>query len=102
MPIVTPGPGWKTCPRCKNDAWAASDRAKAQVDTRKFDAHDLTGVWSGNPADSGANGTTLNMEGGSALHSYGQKLAEATLSDSAEWNSKDPMNLCDPLGYPRS
>ena len=102
VPIVTPGPGWKTCPRCKNDAYAASDRAKAQADTRKFDPHDLTGVWSGTPADLSANGTTLNMKAVPPYTPYGQKLADATVSDSAEWNSKDPMNVCDPLGFPRS
>ena len=102
VPVVIPGPGWKTCPRCKNDDRAAADRAKAQVDTHKFDPHDLTGVWSGNPSDLGANGTTLNIKGVPPFTPYGQKLADADISDSPEWNSKDPMDICDPLGYPRS
>ena len=33
---------------------------------------------------------------------FGQKLFDATHSDSPDWNSKDPMNICDPLGYPRA
>src|SRR5579871_6344673 len=40
VPLVTPGPGWKACPRCLNDGYAIAARKKANVDTRKFDAHD--------------------------------------------------------------
>ena len=97
VPVVVPGPGWKTCPRCKNDDRAAADRAKAQVDTHKFDPRDITGVWSGTPSDLGANGTTLNIKGVPPYTPYGQKLADADISDSPEWNSKDPMDICDPL-----
>ncbi len=28
VPVVTPGPGWKTCPRCENDAHVAEERKK--------------------------------------------------------------------------
>src|SRR5947209_2617817 len=45
---VTPGPGWKTCPRCQNNARVADDRKKAAVDTKPFDPHDLSGVWGNN------------------------------------------------------
>ena len=44
----TPGPGWKTCPRCQNAARVADDRKKAAVDTHPFDPHDLSGVWGNN------------------------------------------------------
>lgn len=96
IPIVTPGPGWKPCPRCENDAHIADERAKANVDTHPFDKHDISGVW----GDNGINfdfKTTLPP-----LTPYGQKLYDATKSDSDLWNSKDPMNICDPFGYPRS
>ena len=101
VPLVTPGPGWKACPRCKNDGYAAEDRKKANVDTRKFDAHDISGVWSGDLDDLGANGTPLNENAAPSFTPYGQKLYEATISD-AEWSSKDPRNVCDPMGFPRS
>ena len=32
VPLETPGPGWKTCPRCENDAHVAEERKKANVD----------------------------------------------------------------------
>ena len=60
VPLITPGPGWKACPRCENSAYIARDRKKANVDTRRFDAHDLSGVWSGDPTDLEANGTLLD------------------------------------------
>ena len=102
VPLVTPGPGWKACPRCMNDGHATAARAKANVDTREFDPHDISGVWSGTPADLGANGTPLNQQTLPPFTPYGQKLYEATISDSAEWHSKDPANQCEPYGFPRN
>ncbi len=95
VPIVTPGPGWKTCPRCENEAHVADDRKKANVDTHPFDPHDISGVW-------GDNGVELDLKTLPPFTPYGQKLYDTTKSDSPEWNSKDPMNICDPLGYPRA
>jgi hypothetical protein len=95
IPVVTPGPGWKTCPRCENTAHVEDDRKKANVDTRPFDKHDISGVW-------GDNGIELDLKTLPTFTPYGQKLFDATHSDSGEWNSKDPMNICDPLGYPRA
>ena len=102
VPLVTPGPGWKACPRCENEAYMLEDRRKANIDTRPFDKHDISGVWSGDPMNLEANGTTLDNSTRPPFTPYGQKLFEASISDSAEWNSKDPMNICDPFGYPRS
>lgn len=101
VPLVTPGPGWKACPHCENQAYAAEDRKKANVDTRAFDAHDISGVWNGNPNDLTVNGIPLNVAGAPPFTPYGQKLFEANLSDSTQWNSKDPHNVCDPMGWPR-
>jgi hypothetical protein len=95
IPVVTPGPGWKTCPRCENDAHVEDDRKKANVDTRPFDKHDISGVW-------GDNGIELDLKTLPPFTPFGQKLYDATHSDSPDWNSKDPMNICDPLGYPRA
>jgi hypothetical protein len=102
VPVITPGPGWKTCPRCKNEARADADRKKENVDARPFDKHDISGVWSGTPANLDDNGSTFDVSKLPPFTPDGQKLYEATLSDSPEWSSKDPMNICDPLGYPRS
>lgn len=95
IPLVTPGPGWKTCPRCENQAHVDDDRKKASVDTHTFDPHDISGVW-------GDNGIELDLKTLPPFTPYGKKLYDATRSDSPDWNSKDPMNICDPLGYPRA
>lgn len=101
VPLVTPGPGWEPCPRCENQGYMAEGRKKQNVDTRPFDAHDISGVWSGNPADLETNGTRLDTKAVPAFTPYGQKLFEADQSDSPQWNSKDPLNICDPQGWPR-
>ena len=101
VPLVTPGPGWKACAHCENGAYAAADRKKANVDTRTFNAHDISGIWNGNPNDLTVNGIPLNITAAPAFTPYGQKLFEANQSDSPQWNSKDPANVCDPLGWPR-
>jgi hypothetical protein len=101
VPLVTPGPGWKACPHCENEAYAAENRKKANVDTRAFDAHDISGVWNAHPKDLTGNGIPLNVAGAPPFTPYGQKLFEANQSDSPQWNSKDPHNVCDPMGWPR-
>jgi hypothetical protein len=101
VPLVTPGPGWKACPHCENEAYKKEDRKKANVDKRPFNAHDLSGIWSGNPNDLEVNGMPMNVAAVPAFTPYGQKLFEANQSDSPQWNSKDPVNICDPMGWPR-
>ena len=103
VPVVTPGPGWKACPRCTNGAHMRDFRRKENVDNRPFDKHDLAGVWSGDPMNIEANGTVLNGNTRPPYTPEGQKLFEATISDSVEWSSKDrAYNMCDPFGYPGS
>ncbi|PYU19772.1 MAG: hypothetical protein DMG30_23260 [Acidobacteria bacterium] len=84
VPLVTPGPGWKACPRCENEGYIAEGRKKVNVDTRPFDAHDISGVWSGNPNDLEANGTPLDAKSVPSLTPYGQKLFDADQSDSPQ------------------
>ena len=67
VPLVTPGPGWKTCPRCENEAHVAEDRKKANVDTHAFDPHDISGVW-------GDNGIELDLKTLPPFTPYGQTL----------------------------
>src|SRR2546427_13061410 len=60
VPLVTPGPGWKACPHCENEAYAAEGRKKANMDTRPFDMHDISGEWNSNPNDLTVNGISMN------------------------------------------
>jgi len=101
VPLVTPGPGWKACPHCMNEAYAKEARDKANVDKRQFNSHDLSGNWSGNPDDLTVNGLPINTKA-PPLTPYGKKLFDAAQSNSTQWNSKDPENVCDPMGWPRS
>jgi hypothetical protein len=101
VPLVTPGPGWKACAHCENEAYKEAGRKKANVDTRPFDAHDISGTWSGNPKDLEVNGMPMNIKGIPPFTPYGKRLFEAAQSDSSQWNTKDPENTCDPMGWPR-
>ena len=99
-PEVTPGPGWKTCPRCQNqdhvDAW----QERLDVEGHPFDPNDLSGVWY-NDDDQGIGGIFLDQEAMPAFTPYGEELWAATHTDNEGTNAKDPMLICDPLGYPR-
>ena len=101
VPLVTPGPGWRPCAHCENEAYKKEGRKKANVDTRPFDVHDIAGVWSGNPRDLEVNGMPMNVKAVPPFTPYGQKLFESYQSDSPQWNTKDPENTCDPFGWPR-
>src|SRR5580704_178776 len=70
VPLVTPGPGWKPCPRCENPAHIADERQKMNVDTHSFDSHDLSGVW-------GYEGVKLNVKVRPPFTPEGQKLYDA-------------------------
>src|SRR5260370_40880466 len=73
VPLVTPGQGWKACPHCENEAYAAEDRKKANVDTHALNAHDISGVWAGSPKDLTVNGIPLNVAAAPSFTPYGQK-----------------------------
>jgi hypothetical protein len=103
LPEVTPGPGWKTCPRCQNPDQEAAAREKVGAN-QPFNPRDLSGVW-------GNDGIPLTASALPPMTPYGRQLWEATqaLANPREPTgaknggpgSKDPMMLCDPLGYPR-
>jgi hypothetical protein len=100
VPLVTPGPGWKPCPRCENDAHIAEDRKKVNVDTRQFDHHDLSGIW-------GNYGMPVDPKTRPPFTPYGEKLNEdlkkkETNRFGANDLVNDPLGICDPLGYPRA
>ncbi len=91
---LTPGPGWKTCPRCTNNKQLAAANKTYKVDGHAFDPHDLSGVW-------GNNGMELDVKNVPPFTPEGQKMFDATRSEIPTTNSKDGMLICDPLGYPR-
>ena len=103
IPEVTPGPGWKPCPRCQNPDQVEASRERFKP-AQPFDPRDLSGVW-------GNDGIHLNVKTMPEMTPYGRKLWEATqaLANPREPGgamnggpgSQDPMMLCDPLGYPR-
>jgi hypothetical protein len=103
IPEVTPGPGWKTCPRCQNpDQFAAS--LEAHKPAQPFNPRDLSGVW-------GYDGMPLTVSAMPQMTAWGRQQWEATQAlanprepDGAKNGgpgSRDPMMLCDPLGWPR-
>src|SRR5271167_2303639 len=88
IPLVVPGPGWKTCPRCENDAHIEDDRKKANVDTHPFDVHDLSGVW-------GDNGIPIDLKARPPFTPEGQKLYDALVKEVGQgkdgaWATNDP------------
>ena len=100
VPLITPGPGWKTCPRCENEAHIAADRAAANVDTHPFDKHDLSGVW-------GDNGIPVDFKGRPPFTPEGQKMYDALAKELDQPNdhtvaAKDTLLICDPMGTIRA
>src|SRR5215510_12632970 len=91
---LTPGPGWKTCPRCTNAKQLANANKTYKVEGHAFNPKDLSGVW-------GNNGMELDVKNVPPFTPKGQQMFEATKSDIPTTNSKDGMLICDPLGYPR-
>jgi len=91
---LTPGPGWKTCPRCTNDKQFKAAYETYKVEGHSFDPHDISGVW-------GNNGLELDVKNVPAFTPMGERMFEETRSEIPTTNSKDGMLICDPLGYPR-
>jgi len=91
---LTPGPGWKTCPRCTNNKQLAAAYAQYKVEGHPFNPKDLTGVW-------GNNGMELDVKNVPPFTAEGEKMFNATKSTMTTTNDKDGMLICDPLGYPR-
>jgi hypothetical protein len=91
---LTPGPGWKTCPRCTNNKQLAAANKTYKVEGHAFNPHDLSGVW-------GNNGMELDVKNVPPFTPQGAKMFEATRSEIPTTNSRDGMLICDPLGYPR-
>lgn len=93
-------PGWPMCPRCQTDEQRVEARKRYDVDNRPFNPRDLSGIW-------GEFGTQLNLLAVPPFTPRGKELYDATRAEESQAgftvsNSKDPLHVCDPLGYPRS
>jgi hypothetical protein len=103
LPENAPGPGWKACPRCQNPDQVAASLERYKP-TGQFNPRDLNGVW-------GNDGWILDFKAFPGFTPEGEKLwaatqatenpREPTGAKNGGPGSKDPMMLCDPLGYPR-
>src|SRR3954463_9167813 len=71
VPEVTAGPGWKTCPRCQNNAHIRAAHEKYKVDGHPFSPRDLSGVW-------GNNGIALDFKNVPPMTPSGKELWDAT------------------------
>src|SRR5262245_32616056 len=89
-------PAWLKCPQCQTPEERAASRTKAA--NQPFNPKDLTGIWNQNRIQ--LNRTAPPMtEWGKAR--YEETKTEVTLNGETVTNSKDPMLICDPLGWPR-
>ncbi len=95
---IAPGPGWKPAPRRHSKEARAKDRVQ-YIEGKKNDPHNLTGVW-------GEAGIPLNTKAAPPYTPYGEQLAAQTQADISPAGipidgSKDPQEICDPMGFPR-
>src|SRR5882724_3060887 len=74
---LTPGPGWKTCPRCTNDKQFKAAYETYKVEGHSFDPHDISGVW-------GNNGLELDVKNVPAFTPMGERMFEETRSEIRE------------------
>src|SRR5262245_574405 len=91
-------PNWRTCPECRTVKERADARAKTA--NLPFNAHDLSGAWADNQ-----NRLQLDFNA-PPLTPLGKEKYDATKTEETPdgepiSNSKDPMLICDPLGWPR-
>jgi hypothetical protein len=89
-------PAWLKCPQCQTPEERAAARQKAA--NLPFNPRDLTGVWNQNRIQLNRNAPPMT-EWGKAR--YEETKTEVTLNGETVTNSKDPMLVCDPLGWPR-
>jgi hypothetical protein len=85
---------WLPCPQCQTDDERDASRAKGANDA--FDPRDFSGVWNQN--------RNQLSPGAAPLTPWGKERYEATMSveiTPGAWLGKDPMLICDPLGWPR-
>ena len=86
--------GWKTCPRCQDDATRTAVSEEYGVEGRTFDPRDLSGLW-------GRDGIMEFSGEEPPLTEWGQQWLEARGGERASWRDSPTLLLCDPLGWPR-
>jgi len=92
----TARPNWKDCPQCQTPEERTESRAKAA--NLPFNPRDLTGVWNQNRIQLNRNAPPMTPTGKAK---YEETKTEVTLNGESVSSSKDPMLVCDPLGWPR-
>jgi hypothetical protein len=89
-------PTWLKCPQCQTPE--EREAARAKTSNLPFSPRDLSGVWNQNRVQLNRNVPSLTEWGKAA---YEATQTETTLDGQPVSNSKDPMLICDPLGWPR-
>ena len=89
-------PGWLTCPNCQTNADKMQFRA--ETEDLSFNPGDLTGVWGQNRIQLNRDAPPMTPDGRAR---YEATQSVETAGGQAVSNSKDPMLICDPQGWPR-
>jgi hypothetical protein len=93
---ANPKPQWKKCPQCQTPEERAASRAKEEK--LPFNPKDLTGIWNQNRIQLSREAPPMTDLGKTR---YEATKTEVTVNGETVSNSKDPMLVCDPLGWPR-
>ena len=91
-----PKPQWLKCPQCQTPEERAASRAKEEK--LPFNPKDLTGIWNQNRIQLNREAPPMTDWGKAR---YEETKTEATINGETVSNTKDPMPICDPLGWPR-
>lgn len=92
----TARPTWLECPQCQTPE--AREESRKKEANLPFDPHDLTGIWNQNRIQLNRNAPPLTAWGKAR---YDATITETKVNGQTVSNSKDPMLICDPLGWPR-
>jgi hypothetical protein len=92
----TARPAWLECPQCQTPE--AREESRKKEANLPFDVHDLTGIWNQNRIQLNRNAPPLTAWGKAR---YDATITETRVNGQTVSNSKDPMLICDPLGWPR-
>jgi hypothetical protein len=92
-------PTWLPCAQCISDeATAEAREATAEL---PFDARNLTGVWGPKPRGERQLSVPPPALTASGQEKYDATRSEETADGESISNSKDPILICDPMGWPR-
>ena len=80
---LTPGPGWKTCPRCTNNKQLALAYKNYKVEGHAFNPKDLSGVW-------GNNGMELDVKNVPPFTPKGQQMFDPNRGENLNYHTINP------------